>query len=136
MPTPASRFSGRYRILQPGDTGPPVPPEQKGVRYLSGQLQSYAEAELELTVTDAPAAAPRVDGTFRLDERGFSRVSAGGLSSTTPIARSRTGRWSVTAARATARLVLSSEAENESFVLSGSGPAMSLDGRWRGVSLA
>jgi hypothetical protein len=31
--------------------------------------------------------------------------------------------------------MLSSEAGNESFMLSGSGPAMSLDGRWQGVSL-
>lgn len=264
MPNPASRFTGTYRILQPGDAGPPVPPEQKGVRYLASRLQSYGEAELELTVTDGQANTSRVggrlratpsqsfdvqgsmttgpparaagrlvgnkgrtadftavfaddrltfslayhtddgalvraqsfvferrapvvappppnpdaalidqwtarlrrsrftssentsdgdysgggyyeeihrelnlypDGRFQLDERGFARVSAGGLLSRTPIARSRTGQWSVTAAGAAARLMLTSEAWNESFVLSGSGPAMSLDGRWQGVSL-
>ena len=74
-------------------------------------------------------------GTFRLDERGFSRVSAGGLSSMLPIARSRTGRWSVTAARETAWLMLSGEGGDELYVLSGAGTTMSLDGKWQGVSL-
>jgi hypothetical protein len=53
------------------------------------------------------------DRTFRLDERGFSRVSAGGMSSMLPISRSRTGRWSVTATREKAWLMLSSDAGNE-----------------------
>jgi hypothetical protein len=53
-----------------------------------------------------------------------------------PIARSRTGRWSVTATGTTARLKLSSEAGDESFVFSGSGQVISLDSRWHGMSLA
>ncbi len=76
------------------------------------------------------------DGTFRLDERGFSRVSAGGMSSMLPISRSRTGRWSVTAVREKAWLRLSGEDADESYRLSGAGPAMLLDDKWQGVSLA
>lgn len=265
MPSSASRFSGTYTILPPTKAAPPIPAEQKGARYISEKLRSYANAELELTVTDGSAGTPRVegrlrvspsqsfevhgsiatttgarargvgrlegnkgrtaaftaefgddrltfslaydtdggtlvnvqsylcerrapavalpppdldaalveqwtaklrrsrftasenasdrdysggsyyqelhrdlqlypDGTFRLDERGVSRVSAGGLSSTTPISRSRTGRWTVTASGATARLTLTSEGGNESFTLGGSGSAMSLDGRWHSAS--
>ena len=75
------------------------------------------------------------DGTFRLDERGFSRVSAGGLSSMLPISRSRTGRWSVTATREKAWLMLSSDEGNSTYALSLAGTTMLLDGKWRGVSL-
>lgn len=265
MPGSDARVIGPYRIVPSKASAPSIPPGQKGARYISGKLQGYADAELELTVTDsqarpwkikgwlrvspsqsfevsgsmtpgapsravgslagnkgrtaifsavfdddqltfsldyrkedgalvhvqsfvfkrrATAVAPaphdpfaalveqwttrlrrsrftlsenafdrdysgggyyqevrrdlqlHPDGTFRLDERGFSRVSAGGMSSMLPISRSRTGQWSVTAARETAWLRLSSEGGNELYVLSGAGTTMSLDGKWQGISLA
>jgi len=257
MPDSAARFTGTYTIVpSAAAVSPPIPPDEKGLRYLSDKLHGYANAELDLKVTDAqvegrlrasvsqwfdvygslipgspvrsighlkgnkgraaaftavfgddrltfslvsrredgsvvslrslefvrraPAAPPvprdadaalveqwttrlrrsrftlqenafdrdysgggsyqemhralqlYADGTFRLDERGFVRVSAGGIEMRTPIARSRTGRWSVMAARYTARLMLSSDAGDTSYVLSGDGSRMSLDGRWQG----
>jgi hypothetical protein len=265
MPGSAARVIGPYRIVPSEASAPSIPPEQKGARYISDKLQSYADAELELTATDSQARAWKIkgqlrvspsqsfevsgsmtpgtparavgslagnkgrtaafsavfdqdqltfslayrkedgarvpvqsfvfkrraaavapaprdpfaalveqwtarlrrsrftlsenafdrdysgggyyqevrrdlqlhpDGTFRLDDRGFSRVSAGGMSSMLPISRSRTGRWSVTATREKAWLMLSSDAGNELYVLSGAGSTMLLDGRWQRVSQA
>jgi hypothetical protein len=264
MPGPTARVIGPYRIVTSTASTPTIPPEQKGARYISDKLRSYADAELELSVTDSQAPAWNIkgqlkvspsqwfevsgsmtpgqparavgslagnkgrtaafsavfdeedlafsltyrkgddtlvhvqsyafkrratpvapmphdpfaalveqwtarlrrsrftlsenafdrdysgggyyqeirrdlqlhpDGTFRLDERGFSRVSAGSLSSMLPISRSLTGRWSVTAARETAWLRLSSESVNQLYVLSGAGTTILLDGKWQGVSL-
>jgi hypothetical protein len=264
MPDPDLRVLGCYGIVLSKASPPAIPPEQKGARYLSGKLQTYADAKLELSVADAQArpwkikgqlqvspaqwfqvsgsvtpgvparavgslagnkgrsaafsavfdgdrlafslayrndagalvpvqsfaflrrasaAAPvpqdpfaaladqwsarlrrsrfttsentsdrdysgggyyqelrrdlqlHPDGSYRLDERGFSRVSAGGMSSMLPIARSRTGRWSVTAARDKAWLGLSSEGGRELYLLSAAGTTLYLDGKWVGVSL-
>lgn len=69
MPNSASRFSGTYKMLPPREVAPPIPPEQKGARYLADKLQSYGDAELELTLTDGSAAAPRVEGRLRATTR-------------------------------------------------------------------
>jgi hypothetical protein len=264
MPGSDARVIGPYRIVPSKASALSIPPEQKGARFISSNLQSYADAELELTVTDsqgrpwkikgrlkvsrsqsfeisgsmtpgaparavgslagnkgrtaafsavfdddqltfslayrkqdgalqpvqsfvfkrrATAVAPtphdpfaalveqwtarllrsrftlsenvfdrgysgggyyqevrsdlqlHPDATFRLDEDGYSRVSAGGMSSMLPFSRSRTGRWSVTATREKAWLRLSGETGIELYVLSSAGMTMLLDGKWRGVSL-
>jgi hypothetical protein len=62
MPGSDARVIGPYRIVPSKASAPSIPPEQKGARFISGNLQGYADAELELTVTDSQARPWKIKG--------------------------------------------------------------------------
>jgi hypothetical protein len=73
MPTTTPLFNGKYRLVSWNEPACPVPPEEKGVRYLSTHLTTYKEAELELKLGALSESSWPLEGSLRVSpSQGFS----------------------------------------------------------------
>ena len=66
MPATTPLFNGKYRLFSWNEPACPVPPDKKGVRYLSTHLTTYKEAELELKLGALSEGSWPLEGSLKV----------------------------------------------------------------------
>ena len=67
MPPPSPSFKGKYRLVSWNEPACPVPPEEKGLRYLLTHLTSFKrDVELELKVGQLSEGSWPLEGSLRV----------------------------------------------------------------------
>jgi len=69
-------FTGKYHLVSWNEPVHPVPPEEKGVRYLANNLTTSKEVELELKLGQLTEDSWPLEGTLRVSPSQWFRIKA------------------------------------------------------------